>query len=400
MHRQALIVGGGIGGLCAAICLRLTGWDVQVFEQAPEITEIGAGLQISPHGVKILEHIGVMEPFESAVFEPEAIEIRMGVSGRPILYLPMKGVAAQRWGARYLQVHRADLITALSARLDALQPGAMQTGCPVRGYAPCKDGAEVILANGRRIQADLVIGADGIHSRIRHQMLGPDAPRFTGNYAWRALVPAAQLGALAPPPSGCIWAGPKKHAVTTYVRGGALVNFVGIVEQRTWREESWSRTGDRQEALADFNGWAPPLLAILEQAEVLHKWALFDRAPLPKWQDGHVILLGDAAHPMLPSMAQGAVQSLEDGYHLARVLGAAVGPDIVAACARHYAQRIDRSSRVQRVSAQNLQLFHKSSRLAQLMAYAPIWLAGQLTPSLVHRRSDWLYGAPVPPLNI
>ena len=123
MRRQALIVGGGIAGLCAAISLRLTGWDVQVFEQAPEITEIGAGLQISPNGVKILEHIGVMERLNSVLFEPEAIEIRMGVSGRPILYLPMKGPAAQRWGARYIQVHRADLITALSARLDALNEG-------------------------------------------------------------------------------------------------------------------------------------------------------------------------------------------------------------------------------------------------------------------------------------
>jgi salicylate hydroxylase len=400
MRRQALIVGGGIGGLCAAISLSLTGWDVQVFEQAPEITEIGAGLQISPNGVKILEHIGVMERLNSALFEPEAIEIRMGVSGSPILYLPMKNVSTQRWGARYIQVHRADLITALSARLDALQRGAVQTGCPVRGYAPCKDGAEVILTNGRRIKADLVIGADGIHSSIRHQMLGLDAPRFTGNYAWRALVPAAQLGALAPPPSGCIWAGPKKHAVTTYVRGGSVVNFVGIVEQTIWREESWSHTGDRQEALADFGDWAPPILAILEQAKVLHKWALFDRAPLPKWHEGHVVILGDAAHPMLPSMAQGAVQSLEDAFHLARALGAAEGTDIAAACAQHYAQRIARTSRVQRVSAKNLELFHKSSRLTQLMAYAPIWLAGQLAPSLVHRRNDWLYGAPVPPLNI
>jgi len=400
MRRQALIVGGGIGGLCAAISLSLTGWDVQVFEQAPEITEVGAGLQISPNGVKILEHIGVMERLNSALFEPEAIEIRMGVSGSPILYLPMKNVSTQRWGARYIQVHRADLITALSARLDALQRGAVQTGCPVRGYAPCKDGAEVILTNGRRIKADLVIGADGIHSSIRHQMLGQDAPRFTGNYAWRALVPAAQLGVLAPPPSGCIWAGPKKHAVTTYVRGGSVVNFVGIVEQTIWREESWSHTGDRQEALADFGDWAPPILAILEQAKVLHKWALFDRAPLPKWHEGHVVLLGDAAHPMLPSMAQGAVQSLEDAFHLARALGAAEVTDIAAACAQHYAQRIARTSRVQRVSAKNLELFHKSSRLTQLMAYAPIWLAGQLAPSLVHRRNDWLYGAPVPPLNI
>ena len=133
---------------------------------------------------------------------------------------------------------------------------------------------------------------------------------------------------------------------------------------------------------------------------MLHKWALFDRDPLPQWHDGHVVLIGDAAHPMLPSMAQGAVQSLEDGYHLARTLGAAEGANIPAACARHYAQRIARTIKVQRVSAENLQLFHKSSRAAQMMSYAPIWLAGQLTPSLVHRRNDWLYGAAIPPLNI
>ena len=394
---QVQVVGGGIAGLAAALACAQSGANVHLWEQAAAIKEVGAGLQISPNGLAVLSRLGLKDAVADIADRAEAVDLRDYKDGKLVCRLDLKAHASD---LDFLLVHRADLITALSARLDALQPGAMQTGCPVRGYAPCKDGAEVILANGRRIQADLVIGADGIHSRIRHQMLGPDAPRFTGNYAWRALAPAAELGALAPPPSGCIWAGPKKHAVTTYVRGGALVNFVGIVEQRTWREESWSRTGDRQEALADFDGWAPPLLAILEQAEVLHKWALFDRAPLPKWQDGHVMLLGDAAHPMLPSMAQGAVQSLEDGYHLARALGAAVGPDIVAACARHYAQRIDRSSRVQRVSAQNLQLFHKSSRLAQLMAYAPIWLAGQLTPSLVHRRSDWLYGASVPPLNI
>ena len=250
-------------------------------------------------------------------------------------------------------MHRADLITALSARLDALQHGAVQTGCPVLSYAPYKDGAEVILTNGQRVQADLVIGADGVHSNLRHQMLGPDAPRFTGNYAWRALVPAAQLGALAPPPSGCIWAGPKKHAVTTFVRGGTVVNFVGIVEQTTWREESWSRTGDRQEALADFDGWAPPVSKILQRAEVLHKWALFDRAPLPKWQDGHVVLLGDAAHPMLPHLGQGANQAIEDGMALAIILAQTDKTSVPAALDAYEKLRRERVADVQQGARQN-----------------------------------------------
>ena len=399
MHSKAIIVGCGIGGLSAAICLRLIGWRVRVLEQATEITEVGAGVQISPNGVKVLEQIGVMPFLDTVLFEPDTIEIRMGISGKKILDIPMKGLALDRWGAQYIQIHRADLISALTARLSQLQPNAIQTGAKVVSYKHIPRGAEVTKADSTKERANLVIGADGIHSVIRDQMLGPDMARFTGNVAWRALVPLALLGDIAPPPTGCIWAGRKRHAVTTRVRAGSIVNFVGIVEQSDWQKEGWKVEGLKQDALTDFAGWDQRVLNVIEHAETLHKWALFDRKPLPYWHQKHVVLLGDAAHPMLPSMAQGAVQSIEDAYTLAQCLEEAEVDTIPNSSANYFAKRIKRVTRVQHVSAQNLRLFHKSSIPAQILSYVPMWLVGKLAPSLVQKQNDWLYGKVFEPLK-
>ncbi|MBT0955839.1 FAD-dependent monooxygenase [Alphaproteobacteria bacterium KMM 3653] len=393
LQRHAVIAGGGIGGLSAGLALSLLGWQVTVCERAKALEEVGAGLQISPNGVKLLERLGVMPALEPLLFEPEAIEMRLGESGRQIMYLPMKGAALARWGARYIQVHRADLVEVLAQALLARQGDALRLGCDVIGYAHREDGATARLADGGEIDADLVVGADGIHSAIREQMLGPEKPAFTGNVAWRALVPVEALGGLAPPPTGCIWAGPGKHAVTTRVRGGSLVNFVGIVEQDSWHEEGWSLPGRAEDALADFGGWSPVVTAILEKATRHNRWALFARQPMARWSDGPVLLLGDAAHPMLPSLAQGAVQALEDGAMLVHLLKQGVAlPDLGAA---YYVKRIRRASRVQKASRDNLRLFHKRGALQQGLNYGPIWLGSRIAPSLGHRRMDWLYGAEV-----
>ena len=392
MGPKAIIIGGGIGGLSAAICLRLIGWQVRVLEQAPKISEVGAGVQISPNGVKILEKMGVMSLLESSLFEPDAIEILMGVSGRKLLHLPMKDAAVHRWGARYIQIHRADLIAGLTARLTKLAPDTVQVGAQAASYTHHTNGVRVVLKDGTIEHADLAVGADGIHSTIRTQMLGPDAPHFTGNIAWRALVPLAQLGNLAPPATGCIWVGCGKHAVTTRIKAGATVNFIGVVKQSVWKKEGWKTEGHKQDALADFAGWDKRILNVIQNARVLHKWALFDRPPLPHWHDKHVVLLGDAAHPMLPSMAQGAVQSIEDAYILTQCLKEAKDDGIPRAIANYFDERIERVTKVQRVSAQNLRLFHKSSLPAQILSYGPIWLAGKLVPSLIQKRNDWLYG--------
>ena len=392
MSPKAIIIGGGIGGLSAAICLRLIGWQVRVLEQAPKISEVGAGVQISPNGVKILETMGVMPLLESSLFEPDAIEILMGVSGRKLLYLPMKEAAVHRWGARYIQIHRADLIAGLIARLAKLAPDTVKVGTQVASYTHHTHGVRLVLKDGSIEHADLAVGADGIHSTIRNQMLGPDAPHFTGNIAWRALVPLAKLGDLAPPATGCIWVGHGKHAVTTRIKAGTTVNFIGVVEQSDWKKEGWKTEGRKQDALADFAGWDKRILNVIQKARVLHKWALFDRPPLPHWHDKHVVLLGDAAHPMLPSMAQGAVQSIEDAYMLTQCLKEAKGDGIPRAITNYFDKRIARATKVQRISAQNLRLFHKSSRPAQILSFGPIWLAGKLAPSLVQKRNDWLYG--------
>ena len=392
MSPKAIIIGGGIGGLSVAICLRLIGWQVRVLEQAPKISEVGAGVQISPNGVKILEKMGVMSLLESSLFEPDAIEILMGVSGGKLLHLPMKDAAVHRWGARYIQIHRADLIAGLTARLAKLAPDTVQVGTQAASYTHHTHGVRVVLKDGTIEHADLAIGADGIHSTIRNQMLGPDTPHFTGNIAWRALVPLAQLGDLAPPATGCIWVGCGKHAVTTRIKAGATVNFIGVVKQSDWKKEGWKTEGHKQDALADFAGWDKRILNVIQNARVLHKWALFDRPPLPHWHDKHVVLLGDAAHPMLPSMAQGAVQSIEDAYILTQCLKEAKDDGIPRAIANYFDERIERVTKVQRVSAQNLRLFHKSSLPAQILSYGPIWLAGKLAPSLVQKRNDWLYG--------
>lgn len=387
--RSAVVVGAGIAGLTTAIALRQTGWRVTILEKAPALTQVGAGLQISPNGTKVLEHLGVMPYLFDTMFIPPAIEARLGKSGRRFFNLEMGKLAQKRWGAPYFQIHRADLVAGLLARLNTLSGVTLKLGSTVVGYENLPDGVEILLEDGERLQADVLVGADGIHSKIRTQMLGADQPRFTGNVAWRTVVPVAEL--THPPPAlGCIWTGAGKHVVTTRVSAGQSVNFVGIVEQDDWREEGWSISGSKDQAIADFADWHPSLIDVLQKATVLNRWALFDRAPLSRWSEGRVVILGDAAHPMLPSMAQGAVQAIEDAYVLADILSKT--DDISNACATLWTRRIKRTSDVQKLSAKNLHLFHKHSNLAQFASYAPIWAASTFAPSALHRRNDWLYG--------
>ncbi|MEO0634037.1 MAG: FAD-dependent monooxygenase, partial [Pseudomonadota bacterium] len=256
---RAICAGGGVGGLAAGIALALRGHDVQVLEQAPELTEVGAGLQISPNGWRVLEALGVTDLLAPAVFAPEAIEMRVGRTGARVFRLPLREVAQARWGGSYVHVHRADLVDALGARLAQVAPGALQTGETITGYSQTGDGVAVQLADSEARHADLLVGADGIHSGIRAQMLGPDQPRYTGNVAWRAVVPVDALGDHVPPPTACVWVGHRRHAVTTRVRGGAMANFVGMIETPEPAPEGWRTTGTAADALRDFAGWDPTI---------------------------------------------------------------------------------------------------------------------------------------------
>lgn len=398
---RVAVVGGGIGGLAAGIACALRGFDVTVLEHAPALTEVGAGLQISPNGWRVLDAMGVAPLLAETLFEPEAVEMRVGATGAGIFRLPLRAYARRRWGAPYVHIHRADLVAALAARLDVLAPGALRTNAAVQSVAQKGALADITLVAGEVIQADLVIGADGLHSMVRRQMLGAGAPRYTGNVAWRAVVPVDALGADAPPPTACVWVGDKRHAVTTRLRAGTLANFVGMVEQAEPSEEDWRSTGRAEDAAADFAGWHPTITRLIEAAAVLNRWALFDRDPLPRWHEGRVVLLGDAAHPMLPSMAQGAVQALEDAWCLAGLV--ATASDVEGALTRYYRQRIDRTARIQRESAANARLFHHASPIGRWAVYGPMAIGARLSPELIHRRQHWVYGydvtQSVPPLS-
>lgn len=387
---KALIVGGGIGGLATAIAMAQRGHDVTVLEQAPALTEIGAGLQIAPNGWRVLEALGVTGLIRDTLFEPEQIEMRMGVSGRRIFDLQMRGYAERRWGAPYIHIHRADLVDALAARLRTLAPNAIRTGMSVTGYAQDSEGAILYLDDGSELTGDVAIGADGLHSVLRTQMLGPDAPRYTGNVAWRAVVPIEVLGNHVPPPGACIWAGDKRHAVTTRLRAGTMANFVGMVETPEPSPEGWRVEGQKADAQAAFAGWNPVVTTLIDRAETLNRWALFDRAALSKWHEGRVVLLGDAAHPMLPSMAQGAVQALEDAWILAALLDEHTAP--AQAFELFYDLRIARTTRVQKGSAANARLFHQGSLLGRAAIYGPMAIGARVLPNIIQARQDWVYG--------
>lgn len=390
---KIIIVGGGIGGLTAALCLKHFGHDVVVLERTSTIEEVGAGIQISPNGMKVLNALGVGDVVAAQAFQPEALEMRMGRSGRQIFHIPVADAAVKRWGAPYLHIHRADLVSALRARLEECAPDAIRLDTNVIGYEQDELRARARFHDGSMVEGDLVLGADGIHSAIRAQMLGRDAPDFTGNVAWRAVVPIEHLGELVPPPTACVWVGPGRHAVTYRLRGGKLANLVGVVEHDRWQEESWTQRGTREEALGEFEGWHPVITNLISKAETHFRWALFDRKPLGHWTDGRVALLGDACHPMLPFMAQGAVMAIEDAWVLAAGLSA--DANTVDALNTYANKRQPRTAKVQAAARANAQTFHKRTLLSQLATYGPMWAAGRMAPSVVHARQDWLYGTDV-----
>ena len=390
---QILIAGGGIGGLTAALAFLKSGHSVTVLEQAPEIAEVGAGLQISPNGMKVLDALGASARVSRDAFRPRAQELRLGRSGAKIFSVPLREASQARWRGEYLHIHRADLIEALKACVVDRAPDAIRLGARVTGYEQREAGVVAVLSSGEKVSGDLLVAADGIHSAVRAQMFGPDKPRYTGNVAWRAVVPVTKLGDYPPPETACVWAGKRRHAVTYRLRRGSLANFVGVVECDEPGDESWTSIGAREQALKDFKGWNPVVQRIIDEAPLLMRWSLYDRPELAKWQDGRVVLLGDACHPMLPFMAQGAVMAIEDAYVLSRELARGGQPE--AALQAYEAKRKPRTTRVQDVARENAKLFHRSNPLYQLGTYGPMWMAGKYLPSFVHGRHDWLYGLDV-----
>lgn len=385
-----LICGAGIGGLTAALCLERRGHQVSVFEKAPALSEIGAGLQLSPNAMRVMAALGLDTVLLEVGFQPEFAEMRFGQSGKTIFQIPLREQAIRRWGAPYLNVHRADLVELLSKTLEARAPGCLKLGLEAKSYLEDGDRVKLHLSDGTEIDGDVLVGADGLHSIVRQQMLGEDAPRFTGCLAWRATAPVSELGMYAPPPNTTAWVGQGKHAVTYRLRGGELANFVGVVEGAEAFKESWTEEGRVAEALDDFAGWAPQVRVVLEQTKIVHRWPLYDRVPLKRWSDGPVCLLGDACHPMLPFMAQGAAMAIEDAYCLAQSLS--IGSAVPVALQAYETARKPRTSKVQQASRQNKKIFHRRTGLGRLATYGPMQAANTFLPNVVASKQSWLYG--------
>jgi len=384
-----LIAGAGIGGLCAALCAVRAGHRVSVFEAAEALEDVGAGIQLSPNAMRVMEALGLGKALADVGVAPDALTARMGKSGLSIFRVPLTQATLGKWGAPYFHIHRADLITCLATALEQRAPESLCLGRGIESFTQDAERVRVRLATGEIIAGNVLVGADGIHSSVRAQMLGADAPRFTGNVAWRAVVPVDRLGEHVPAQDATVWMGEGRHAVTYRLRGGTLVNVVGVVERADWQSESWSEEGAREEALSDFAGWHPSITTCLENAGTLYKWALYDRDPLPRWTEGRVALLGDAAHPMLPFMAQGAAMAIEDGWV---IIDALMRDDPAAGLKRYEARRHRRASRVQAMSRANMKTFHKRGRVAQLLTYGPMALAGLIWPGLIRRRLNGVYG--------
>jgi salicylate hydroxylase len=346
---QAIIVGGGVGGLTAAIALRQIGWSVQVLERAEQFGEVGAGVQLGPNATRVLKRLGLGEKLDEIAVAPEAVRFLRWADDAVLTEWKIPELLRQ-FGAPYYTLYRPDLIEMLAAA----QPSEdMMLGTEVTDVSATPGGAAVSTADGTRLEADLVLGCDGIHSTVRSRAIGDVPARFSGMCAYRAVVPNDGVEQLVRN-----WMGPDRHLVAYPVgRGGRYLNLVCVDTASDWRTESWTAPGDPDELRNAFKGWSPELTSLLDRvAGPIYRWGLYDREPLPTWLAWAIALLGDACHPMLPFMAQGAAQAIEDAGALAQCL--AGGADLGDALRRYEQLRLPRASRIQRLSYDNNVVYH------------------------------------------
>ena len=363
--RNIGVVGGGIGGLTAALCLARAGHNVQVFEQTDESVATGAGIQVSPNAARVLHHLGLQDALMTKGFLPKATQMRSWRSGRVISETTLGDVALERYGAPYYHIHRADLMDMLVSAVSAEPTIRLNVSSRITNFSQDVTGVRLV-AGEHEHQVDLLIGADGIHSSVRACLWGDQQADFTGNVAWRMLVPVNRLPEGLIAPNATVWWGPGKHFVHYLVKGGDYVNCVCVVEKAEWQAESWVAAGSMSELQADFAGWHDTIQQLLDQTDdgTLFKWGLFDRAPMRTWGIDRVSLLGDACHPTLPFMAQGAAMAIEDAAVLANCFSN--GADVVAALRRYEDLRKARTAGVQRGSRRNATVFHLSGLKAWL----------------------------------
>lgn len=369
---KILIVGAGIGGLSAALCLDQAGHEVLIFEQAKQFGELGAGLQVGANAMRVLDHLGLRPAVEAVSVAPLRAEFRGHRSGELLYSMQWGEDYSNRHGAPYLHVLRSDLHEILAQELMRRLPNGCELDTCVSSYSDNEQDITLQTRDGRFFTGDCLIGADGIRSIVKKQLLGAKNPVFTGNVAWRGVVPASRLPDDFMDRVATNFIGPQKHMVIYYLRNQQLVNFVGVVENKEWQDESWAAKAPWQELKADFSGWHPTVQAVIDAVDKdqCFRWALHQPAPLTNWSGKRVTLLGDAAHAMLPFMASGAAMAIEDARVLQRSFDQT--QSVGEALQLYQGNRISRTTKVQRMSAQAGKLYHIKNPMLLKLAFSGI----------------------------
>lgn len=394
--RHALIAGGGIGGLSAALFLAQAGWRVTLCDREPALQEVGAGLQLSPNATRLVRDIGLLDDLDDIAIEPGKLIVRRAGDGGTLIKTNFGKPALERFGAPFLAVHRGDLHHALLRRVEANAAITLHLGHRLSDLRMEEDTVTGLFEVGDpklgepeivRIKADVLIGADGVWSRARTLAGLPSPSQYTGKTAWRTLIPREQAPLFAREADVNLWLGTNAHLVHYPVCGGREINVVAIIEDE-WREEGWSAPGAPEIIASRFRSWHRKAQELIGAAESWNKWALVVRASEHRWSRERMTLLGDAAHPMVPFLAQGASQAIEDAAVLARLLKDAAPDAIPARLKRYDAARISRTARVQREALRQAKIYHLSGLAARARD-----LALRLAPAdMLLSRYDWIYG--------
>ena len=383
---RVVIAGAGIGGLVAAIALAKRGVEVTVCERAEAFAPVGSGIQLGPNATRVLRALGLEAALLPIVSEAAGKEVRLWSTGEAWPLFDLGRDCRRRFGAPYWMVHRGDLHGVLVGELERLCPDAIRMGHAAADATQTRDVVTLHTSRGP-VSADVVIAADGVHSALRDRLFRSPRARFTGLMAWRGLAPVADLPEELRRPVGTNWIGPGAHVITYPVRGGALLNFVGVVENDTWTSESWSEAGTRAECARDFRGWHPHIQTIISAIATPFRWALVERQPLDTWVHGRVALLGDACHATLPFLAQGAGMAIEDGVVIADCLLDCDDP--AEALLRYARLRKPRADAVIEGSSGNTRRFHNLDLADPEKARA--YVSAEWAPDRVRQRYDWLF---------